>query len=809
VSNLTWLHISDLHFRESQTYDSAIVIHTLLKDLKKRNEFASELKKIDFVFITGDIAYAGQPHEYDLARRFLDELRRVTHVPKSRLFIVPGNHDIDRSLILDEARDILDRLGNRQAVNELLNNSVNRAIVMEGLKNYGQFINDYLGKQLTFDSNRYYYVKERRIANKRVAILGLNSAWASNSNFDQLNLFLGERQVRDAIDKSVKADIRVTLMHHPFSWLRDFDSDSCEPLLLDKGNIILHGHLHSTNIIRQQSPSTDAIMIGAGACYESREFPNSYNLTQIDLITRKGITYIREYSDKDGGFWKEDNTTYRGINGRYDFRLPTRQTNEENMLSAGATIDAVLEHRGKYEETSKVIPAKKITSVLSNIQGGVFGNWWIQRGYKTNPFLFDNVADLHDNQLFDYFQWWYVDPNLPADRNGLGGTPTLEEVKSTLTSNTILVYASSGGGKTFYRRWAARQIEEDINGDSLELTNLAAQLPNPEHVTALDLALALHKGICQRYAIHNSAESTEHILHVLRDCDEKLKALPSSLIASKRVFIFIDDLDQLFEEDNGAKNLHTLQAIGELCRALASQSGVSFALRLFLPLEMKESLQLLLGSKSRQRIQEVTIRWDLDHCESVLEARLDSCWKMGPNTLGSRHLERLLSQDALTELRRKLQGKLLTPGCVIRVLRDLAYYAYRDDVAPSQSINSVVVVKFMKDNDQILCVRTQYPLARSNPAISKPKLLSSIDHIRSRMHSTVVGLSNLIRHIISRLANITDWISAFLLLSLLLAAVLFVFWCMIEDYRNGRTVNFSICFQETWRLMTEYVKHLK
>ena len=40
------------------------------------------------------------------------------------------------------------------------------------------------------------------IEQKRIAILGLNSAWLSSSKEDRCHLILGEREVRTALEKS-------------------------------------------------------------------------------------------------------------------------------------------------------------------------------------------------------------------------------------------------------------------------------------------------------------------------------------------------------------------------------------------------------------------------------------------------------------------------------------------------------------------------------------------------------------------------------------------------------------------------------
>ena len=52
----TWLHISDLHFKEGDPYDRDKVLTALLRSL---TAFARQGWRPDLIFVTGDIAYGG------------------------------------------------------------------------------------------------------------------------------------------------------------------------------------------------------------------------------------------------------------------------------------------------------------------------------------------------------------------------------------------------------------------------------------------------------------------------------------------------------------------------------------------------------------------------------------------------------------------------------------------------------------------------------------------------------------------------------------------------------------------------------
>lgn len=80
MSKITWLHLSDLHFRESANWDENIVLKALLTDI--REQIKSEDLRPDFIVVTGDIAFRSAPEEYTLAGQFLDKLLKATDLRK-------------------------------------------------------------------------------------------------------------------------------------------------------------------------------------------------------------------------------------------------------------------------------------------------------------------------------------------------------------------------------------------------------------------------------------------------------------------------------------------------------------------------------------------------------------------------------------------------------------------------------------------------------------------------------------------------------------------------------------------------------
>lgn len=323
-STITWLHISDLHFRQSQMYDADIVLRALLSDI--RNRIEHDGLRPDFIAITGDVAFSGLSEEYAMAQRFLDDLIQVTGLTRDYLFVVPGNHDVDRRRVSRGAQGIGDSLEDRKSTNDVLASAEDRQLMFARFHGYATFVNAYLSQHLEFNDASYFYVRMLDIAELQVALLGLNSAWLCASDNDRAKgLLIGERQTRAAVEQAEGAHLKIALLHHPFDWLRDFDRNDSAAMLLDNCDFVLHGHMHQTAMAQLIGPEGGAMLIAGGACYETREFPNMYNFVRLDFAAGTGTVYLRRYSDRRGGFWTKDVMTYRNVTeGEYSFDLPGR-----------------------------------------------------------------------------------------------------------------------------------------------------------------------------------------------------------------------------------------------------------------------------------------------------------------------------------------------------------------------------------------------------------------------------------------------------------------------------------------------------
>src|SRR5258708_13300672 len=96
------LHVSDIHFRAPDCLDPNLdpdrpYRTMLLQDVRI---MVADLGSVGAILIGGDIAFKGAPQEYQTAMVWIRELAAVAGCPPERIFAIPGNHDVDRSVIV-------------------------------------------------------------------------------------------------------------------------------------------------------------------------------------------------------------------------------------------------------------------------------------------------------------------------------------------------------------------------------------------------------------------------------------------------------------------------------------------------------------------------------------------------------------------------------------------------------------------------------------------------------------------------------------------------------------------------------------
>jgi len=335
------LHLSDIHFGPINTPEGSTNSHRYnpsdyLKSLEDYlvKDFYSPQKHFNigdsrlYLVVTGDITNTAATNEFDRAREFLKAICKKLNIPKKRVIICPGNHDVDWNIAKVDKTKRLD--------------------------NYVAFLERFYGKELfseicpAFKNLEYgeslaphHITSYQTFAEDNLLFLSLNSCMYETSEYHYG--FVGNQQFENYQDVSnaenaSHAWVRIAIMHHhlhPFPEQFEPNEDKAhwqdqstirDSALVEKNlekhrfDIVLHGHKHKPQIRQTilrdcfvQDDTDPLIVCGGGSCGADKKdlppgFPNHYQVLKIlQTPRRKDKPFVniewREHAINTGAEW--------------------------------------------------------------------------------------------------------------------------------------------------------------------------------------------------------------------------------------------------------------------------------------------------------------------------------------------------------------------------------------------------------------------------------------------------------------------------------------------------------------------------
>jgi 3',5'-cyclic AMP phosphodiesterase CpdA len=311
------LHISDLHFSASTTWDSDTVLDRLVNDVVRMVDSG---KQPDILVVTGDVAYSGKVEEYDLARKWIvDTLLPAANLTTASLVIAGGNHDADRSLVTRSSTALqneLLRLKDQTEIAQVLVKQQDRDVLLARHSAFVGMLNSARAGGRTWDLP--WGAVTIDVRGTHVHIATLCSSWMSSSDADKGNLLLGLSQVNEVFQGAKKADLVLAAIHHPWSYIADFDEVSRREVQRN-ASIVLRGHLHEADHAMQSSPAHPGMIeIAAGATYETSRYSNAYHFITVRLDQKKVRIYPRHW-DTQRRDWTADLNVFQAESGELSY----------------------------------------------------------------------------------------------------------------------------------------------------------------------------------------------------------------------------------------------------------------------------------------------------------------------------------------------------------------------------------------------------------------------------------------------------------------------------------------------------------
>lgn len=290
-------------------YDRQQVIDAFLKDVEA---YCTNFLTIDMVIISGDLVdAASEPDVYfHLYDNFISPLSKVTRCDERRIFLCPGNHDVQQDIVKErhvEQTALLEDLNNSNSLNAAYQNGSISEFASSRFSHFLEFSEFCANLSPTYVDNIVSVQSERSLA---VDVICLNTAWSSWAGLtqfgsDEKNLLMPAHALHRAMDHCHDDHLKLLVTHHPTSWLSSF----CERDLLavlrnfDK-RLFFHffGHMHEVQPQQLSSLHGRWLSAQSGALYSARDRYNGYSVICLDLEDPHPVISYRSYFDASRSF---------------------------------------------------------------------------------------------------------------------------------------------------------------------------------------------------------------------------------------------------------------------------------------------------------------------------------------------------------------------------------------------------------------------------------------------------------------------------------------------------------------------------
>jgi 3',5'-cyclic AMP phosphodiesterase CpdA len=286
--SITILHLSDLQFGRNHRFgrlglpppdDQFDTLFARLKDDLGHLDTKHHLNP-QLLIVTGDIAELGKTKEFDDAL-LLFGLAQLLGLPRHRIVVIPGNHDI-----------------NRKSCESYFNRC--EADDKEPVPPYGPKWDQYSSFfQKVYDGKTdFTFVPDQPwtlfpIPDLKVVVAGLNSTMAESHVEDSHHGQVGEAQLRWFAERlepfRAQGWLRIGAVHHNVQRKCTDDDENLhdakdlERILGPSLNLVMHGHTHESGL-GWLNPQTPILSTGSAAvtiAARPEEVPNQYQILQL------------------------------------------------------------------------------------------------------------------------------------------------------------------------------------------------------------------------------------------------------------------------------------------------------------------------------------------------------------------------------------------------------------------------------------------------------------------------------------------------------------------------------------------------
>lgn len=322
MDKVHWLHLSDIHLNKRDV-DSRRMRNRLLDYMKELGT------QIDYIFITGDLRYAPMGEFAADTVDYINKLLSVTNLTVDRLFIVPGNHDIERDAE-GRAEAILESIKDYSPKDGALASDKMAAVHCghtEFRKMMHIIYHENQEQAASYDDDeKPHFVTETKDFN--IICIDTALTYTKQRNND---LFIGTEYIMDLLEELNQDKPSIILTHYSFDFLERSEQMQIVQLLKDfHVQLWLAGHEH-TVLMRKQWDYFYEFQSG-NLMHEGEYTRSTIMIGTYDPASYNGIVEVHEW-DSDNGWFKMQNVGAHKED-YYAYELQNTKTMIDQIVSA-------------------------------------------------------------------------------------------------------------------------------------------------------------------------------------------------------------------------------------------------------------------------------------------------------------------------------------------------------------------------------------------------------------------------------------------------------------------------------------------
>jgi predicted MPP superfamily phosphohydrolase len=289
------LNISDIHFQHpycNTEMDPDKPYRTRL--IQDARGLTQTLGAVDAILVGGDVAFRGAPEEYSAALEWLKELSDECRCPLERVFVVPGNHDVDRGVITGSAnvRNVQAAISTathrERELREQFHDAEAGRSLLAPIEAYNAFAARFNCQ--IYAPEKLFWHQDLPLDDCAVLrVYGLTSTLLSGArgkDDTSQSLYLSPLQT---VLNPADGVVNLVMCHHPPDWL--LDRDDVEDAICGRAAIHLFGHRHRQRLQREHG----YIRFSSAAVNPDRHevgWEPGYNLIRLTTSLQDGGRYL-------------------------------------------------------------------------------------------------------------------------------------------------------------------------------------------------------------------------------------------------------------------------------------------------------------------------------------------------------------------------------------------------------------------------------------------------------------------------------------------------------------------------------------